>query len=60
MTIKEIRERAKQKGIKPGKMKKIELIRTIQTEEGNYPCYNTATSFCDQTACCWREDCLTT
>lgn len=58
MTLKEIREKAKQLGLKTGKMKKIDLIRTIQAGEGNFPCYQTAKTFCDQMACCWRDDCV--
>ena len=46
-------------GIKPGKMRKAELIRAIQQKEGNNPCYATnSASTCDQTGCCWREDCI--
>ena len=60
MKVQEIKKKATAMGIKPGKMKKTELIRTIQSTEGNYPCFQTADSNCDQTGCCWRADCLTT
>jgi len=59
MTVKEIREKAKEMGVKPGRLNKTQLIRAIQTQEGNYPCFQTALDTCDQEACCWREDCLT-
>lgn len=60
MKMNEVKEKAKQMGIKPGKMSKTELIRTIQTQEGNFPCYQTAgESRCDQEQCCWSDDCLT-
>lgn len=58
MKMPEVRSKAQQLGIKPGKMNKTELIRTIQMQEGNSPCFGTAMSQCDQAACCWRADCL--
>ena len=58
MTVKEIRTIAKNMNINPGKMKKAELIKTIQVQENNAPCFQTAESFCDQIGCCWRSDCL--
>lgn len=59
MIMQEIRELAKVRGIKPGKLTKPGLIRTIQLEEGNFPCFATAISGeCDQTGCLWREDCF--
>lgn len=59
MNLQEIREIAKAKGVKPGGMKKSELITAIQREEGNFDCYGSATSgYCDQMNCLWREDCL--
>lgn len=47
-------------GIKTSKMKKAEMIRSIQTSEGNHPCFQTADNTCDQDDCCWRNDCLST
>jgi hypothetical protein len=59
MNIKEITSIAKSRGIKPGKLNKTSLIRTIQLEEGNFDCYGTAyTGECDQLQCGWRTDCL--
>ncbi|MEW6595782.1 MAG: Rho termination factor N-terminal domain-containing protein [Thermodesulfobacteriota bacterium] len=58
MKMPEIRSKAQQLGIRPGKMSKTELIRAIQQQEGNTPCFATAMSRCEQTACCWRDDCL--
>ncbi|MBM2838639.1 MAG: hypothetical protein HW415_1264 [Deltaproteobacteria bacterium] len=59
MTMAEIREKAKGMGIKKTVgIKKADLIREIQAKEGNSPCFGTATSFCDQRDCCFREDCL--
>ena len=59
MKLQEIKEIAKKKGIKAGKMSKVELIRTIQRAEGNNACF--ATSYvrdCNQINCLWREDCM--
>lgn len=58
MKEKDIKEIAKTIGIKVGKMRKPELIRTIQKTEGNIPCFGTRGHECDQTNCLWREDCI--
>lgn len=59
MTLKQIKEIAKGKGIKAGNMKKEDVIRAIQRDEGNFDCFGTAVSReCDQLDCLWREDCL--
>jgi hypothetical protein len=58
MKVAEIKERARDAGIKSGRMRKSELIRAIQEREGNFPCFGTAEGWCDQQDCCWREDCL--
>lgn len=58
MKIQEVREIAKQRNIKTANMKKIDIIRSIQREEGNSDCYNTGYSDrCGQFGCCWRDDC---
>ncbi len=59
MRIQEIRSIAKARGIKSAKLSKADLIRTIQREEGNSPCFGAAVGgSCDQANCAWREDCL--
>ena len=59
MTMKDIREIAKQKGIKVGKVKKNALIRSIQKAEGNFDCFGTAhLGDCTQADCLWRSDCI--
>lgn len=59
MNMQVIRETAKTRGVSPGKLGKIELVRTLQREEGNFDCFSKAYSgYCDQSACLWREDCL--
>lgn len=59
MKIEKVRKKAKVLGINWGKMKKAELIRTIQKAEGNTPCFgNSNNGNCPYTNCCFREDCL--
>jgi len=60
MNVQEVRKMAKELGVSPGKMKKPDLIRSIQVKEGNFPCFQTAADNCDQVSCHWRNDCLTT
>ena len=58
MKLEEIKEIAKQHGIKAGKMKKAELVRAIQLAEQNEPCFETGqASGCGQAECLWRSDC---
>ncbi len=58
MNMNEIKEKARELGLRVGKMKKAELIRAIQLQEGNSPCYQTGQNLCTQESCCWRDDCL--
>ena len=59
MKLEEIRSIAKSHGIKPTKLSKTELIKSIQTDEGSFDCFATAyDGVCDQLGCCWREDCF--
>lgn len=58
MKMTEVQNKAKELGIRSKGVKKSELIKKIQTEEGNRPCYQTNGGSCDQTDCCWRKDCL--
>jgi hypothetical protein len=57
MHINAIRKIAKKMNIDPRSMDKKELIRSIQIKEGNFPCFKTDPSFCDEYDCCWRTDC---
>lgn len=59
MLMEDVREKAKALGIKTSRAKKADIIRAIQKAEGNFPCFETAKDYCDQYACCFREDCLT-
>lgn len=58
MKVDQVRAIAVQRGIKPGKMKKNDLIRAIQQAEGNEACFDTGKSrHCGQEDCLWRVDC---
>jgi hypothetical protein len=56
----DIKDKAQQMGITPGKMKKTELIHSIQRAEGCTPCYGLSGGNCPWLECCWRSDCLKT
>lgn len=58
MNMKEVQAVARSIGITPKKYRKAELIRKIQREEGNTPCFQMNMKSCDQQNCCWRIDCL--
>ncbi|MDO8810985.1 MAG: SAP domain-containing protein [Gallionella sp.] len=59
MKLEEVRAIAKSHSIKPGKLSKAELIKSIQTVEGNFDCFATVCNdICDQIGCSWREDCF--
>lgn len=58
MKLDDVKKIAERHGIKPGKLRKAELIRAIQQLEGNHPCYDTGQAeHCGQTHCSWRDDC---
>jgi len=55
----QIREMAKRLCVKTTfGLAKTELVRKVQTAEGNHPCFRTAGNTCSQTNCLWIEDCL--
>ncbi|MFQ6136500.1 MAG: SAP domain-containing protein [Candidatus Hydrothermarchaeales archaeon] len=58
MKIADVRRKAMDLGLKTGRTSKADLIRAIQRAEGNFPCFGTATDYCDQERCCFREDCF--
>jgi len=58
MNLTEIKQLAKDRNIAPGKMRKEDLIHSLQAQEGNPQCYNTNFSqACGQPNCLWRPDC---
>lgn len=58
MNLNELKTMAREVGIKPGKMKKEEMINAIQIAEGNFDCFGKAEDYCDQENCAFRDDCL--
>ena len=59
MKMEEVRSIAKSQGLNPGKLSKTGLIKSIQTDEGNFDCFSSAyTGECNQAGCSWREDCF--
>lgn len=60
MTKKDIQAKAKEIGLKGyTKMETQELIRTIQSAEGNSPCFQSEIApVCGISDCLWREDCV--
>jgi len=58
MKIAEIKDKAKGLGITPGKMKKAELIHSIQIAEGCTPCFGRSDGQCGNNECCFIQDCL--
>ncbi|MHB9071854.1 MAG: Rho termination factor N-terminal domain-containing protein [Sedimentisphaerales bacterium] len=58
MGMPQIRAKAKNLGVDPGKMKKTELIHAIQNAEGFVACFRKADGYCPQETCCFRDDCL--
>ncbi len=58
MTLKEIQQIARVRGVKPGKLGKTELVRALQREERCTPCFaSEQAASCDQGNCLWRGDC---
>lgn len=58
MKMNEIRVFATQKGLRPGRQTKTELIRTIQSAENNPVCFMTSQAEnCGEASCLWRSDC---
>ena len=59
MKMQEIRDIAKQYGVKASRMNKVQLVQAIQHTEGNFDCFATAVDgYCDQPGCLWRADCF--
>lgn len=58
MKLEEVKKIAKNRGLQITNLKKAEIIRSIQQDEGNVACYNTgAAPNCNQENCLWRDDC---
>lgn len=58
MKLDAIKELAQQHGIKSAKMKKADLIRSIQIAEQNEPCFDAGRAdSCGQDTCLWKTQC---
>lgn len=58
MNVKEIKEIAVDRGVKPGKLNKADLVRAIQRAESNPECFAIgALDQCVEYDCLWRGDC---
>jgi hypothetical protein len=59
MKFNEIQKMAKGRGINTFQMNKTSMIRAIQRTENNMECYGTPrVNDCGESACLWRDDCL--
>lgn len=59
MNLTEIQAIARSRGVRPMPKVKLTLVRAIQADEGNFPCFGTALGgSCDQAGCLWRSDCF--
>ena len=58
MNVEEISVIAGARGLKRGRLNKVDLVRMIQRDEGNFDCFATdIEGTCDQYGCLWRNDC---
>jgi len=58
MNMQEIRGIAKDRGVKSGNLKKVELVQAVQAAEGNEQCFGTGKAAeCGQEECLWKADC---
>lgn len=59
MTLRQLQSMARKLGVKRMVgVNKVELIRQIQSAEGNWPCFRTAEKTCDRSDCLWLGDCV--
>ena len=60
MRFQDIGKIAKGMGINTYRMKKTDIVRSIQRKENNIECYGTdRVEHCIEEGCLWRSDCLT-
>ena len=58
MTFVEIKDIARERGIRISGVKKAEIVRAIQAQEGNEPCFATGRAAdCGQQRCLWIKAC---
>jgi hypothetical protein len=59
LNMKQVREIAKDKGVKTGRLSKVKLVQLIQQVEGNFDCFASAIDgYCDQISCIWQAECF--
>jgi hypothetical protein len=59
MRLTEVQKKASGLGLKDTwKFSKKDLVRAVQKKEGNSDCFQSGKKSCEQTACCWRTDCI--
>ena len=57
MRLEDLKEKAERLGVKPGRMKKSDLIHAIQRAEGYEACYGTSNNGCPHLDCAFLSDC---
>ena len=58
MTYAQIKEIARERGIRIAGVKKVDVVRAIQAHEGSEPCFATGRSAeCGQSRCLWLKAC---
>ena len=58
MKMTDIQIIAKERGVSPGRLTKVELVRSLQQAEGNEACFQTGrVDSCGQEGCLWRTGC---
>lgn len=58
MTFQQIRAIAVERGVRVVGVKKCDIVRAIQRQEGHIPCFDTGkASECGQLHCLWLEAC---
>lgn len=56
--MQEIKTIAKERGVKSGTLKKVELVQAIQAAEGSEQCFGVGKAdSCGQDNCLWKADC---
>lgn len=59
MKPREIRAVARERSIAPERLPLVDLIRTMQRQEGNRDCFATdMAARCNEDRCLWRANCL--
>jgi hypothetical protein len=59
MNFNELRQMAKRMGINTHRVKKPDIIHSIQRAENNIECFNTQrVEYCCEHVCLWRNDCV--